>query len=138
MTVSLLHHKALRLVCFMIVAVALSSCDDDDPYGYGSGVPAQFVGSWELTAINGAPVGFYDYTTYDFYSGGSGFLGIYYGNQWVSQPLSWSVSVDNGGYGWLYVSTSSNYFTYSVDYISGNTMVITDNLTGNQLEYQRM
>lgn len=124
--------KSLMILTVMLCALIFSSCDVEED------APNVFVGSWELVAVNSYPIYQDEYTTYDFWENGSGIYGFYanYGG-WYNEPLSWSVSYDRYGYTYLYVNSSQGYFTYEVDYISSNTMILVDIDTNNQLEYQR-
>lgn len=126
-----IRRKSLMIFTVMLCALFFSSCEDED-------APNEFVGSWELVAVNSYSIYPDEYTTYDFWQNGTGSYGFYdYYGGWYNEPISWSVSYDRNGYTLLYVNSSQGYFSYEVSYISPNTMILVDLDTNNQLEYQR-
>ncbi len=133
-------NNILVAVAVMLLAVTVSSCDEDDPYmsDLASGPYSEIAGNWELVSINGTPIYPDEYTTYELWVDGSGRYGLYdrYG-RWYQLPVTWDMLQVPDGYTSLCISSSQGYFEYEVYYLSYNSMVLIDLYNNYQLEYQR-
>ncbi len=133
-------NNILVAVAVMLLAVTVSSCDEDDPYmsDFVPGPYSEIVGNWELVSINGTPIYPDEYTTYELWVDGSGRYGLYdrYG-RWYQLPVTWDMLQAPDGYTRLCISSSQGYFEYEVYYLSYNSMVLIDLYNNYQLEYQR-
>lgn len=84
--------KILYSLIIVVSAVAMTSCDDDDYY---YSYDPYLQGMWQLTYINGVPVGGYDTNWLEFYDNGSGTY-YYYSNGYICQmPLWFNTNYDN-------------------------------------------
>ncbi|MDE5838382.1 MAG: hypothetical protein K2K52_03105 [Paramuribaculum sp.] len=115
--------KFLSFIAFAFMAVALSSCTDDEYYY------SPLIGDWVLVADDYGPVN-EDQSIFSFYGDGTGIYTEYdWGNEY-NYSISWE---PDGEY--LYISfTDGQQWTY-LWAIAGETLYLTDIDTGSRLTF---
>lgn len=116
--------KFLSFLAFAFMAVALSSCNDDDYYY------SPLIGDWVLVADDYGPV-VEDQSIFSFYGDGTGIYTEYdWGNEYNYQ-ITWE---PDGEYLYIFFADAQQW-TYRWA-IAGDMLYLTDIDTGSRLTFE--